>query len=217
MVDLKLITQAMSDLDEEALCKLLDEFVAQKPSEDDEAKVIQACQDGMGIVGDKFEKDEYFVGDLVYAEELLTKSVDTLKPVLSRTESQKTGKIILGTAQGDVHDIGKNIFQSMVEATGLEVYDLGVDQGGENFVKKIKEVQPDIIGISGLLTLSINSAIAVVDAIKAAGLRDDVKVIVDGNPMTKEACEHIGADAFTNQAEEGVIISEKWWKESLSQ
>lgn len=212
MVDLKLITQAMSDLDEEALCKLLDEFVAQKPSEDDAAKVIQACQDGMGIVGDKFEKDEYFVGDLVYAGELLTKSVDTLKPVLSGTEAKKTGKIILGTAQGDVHDIGKNIFKSMVEATGLEVYDLGVDQGGDNFVKKIKEVQPDIIGISGLLTLSINSAKAVVDAIKAAGLRDDVKVIVGGNPMTKEACEHIGADAFTTNAAEGAKICQRWVK-----
>lgn len=210
MVDLKPITKAMEELDEDTLFKLLDEFIAEKPSEDDAAKVIQACQDGMGIVGDKFEKDEYFVGDLVYAGELLTKSVDTLKPVLSKTETKKIGKIVLGTAQGDVHDIGKNIFKSMVEANGFEVYDLGVDQGGENFAKKIKEVAPDVVGISGLLTLSINSAKSVVDAIKAAGLRDEVKIIVGGNPMTKEACEHIGADAFTTNAAEGAKICQRW-------
>lgn len=212
MIDLKQITVAVEDLDEEMLTKLLDTFIAEKPGKEDAAKVIQACQEAMGNVGDKFESGEYFVGDLVFAGELLTKTVDMLKPILGGSISKKAGKIVLGTAQGDVHDIGKNIFKSMVEASGFEVYDLGVDQGGESYANKIKEVSPDIVGISGLLTLSINSAKNVVDEIKAAGVRDNVKIIVGGNPMTKEACEHIGADAFTTNAAEGSKICQRWVK-----
>ena len=98
----------------------------------------------------------------------------------------------------------------MAEAAGFEVYDLGIDQPVEAFVEKVKEVKPNIVGMSGVLTLALESMKDTVDALKEAGVRDDVKIIIGGNPVTKEACDHIGSDAFTTNAAEGVKISQKW-------
>ena len=111
---------------------------------------------------------------------------------------------------GDLHDIGKNIFRSMAEAAGFEVHDIGIDQPAEAFVNKVKEVNPEIVGMSGVLTLALESMKDTVDAFKAAGIRDNIKVIIGGNPVTKEACEQIGADAFTTNAAEGVKICQSW-------
>lgn len=212
MVDLKLVTKAMGELDEEQVLSVLQEFISKKPSEKEAAEVIQACQAGMGLVGEKYEKGDYFVGDLIFAGELLTQVVDILKPVLGGSGEKKTGKIVLGTVQGDLHDIGKNIFKSMAEAAGFEVYDLGVDQPVESFVKKVKEVNPDIVGMSGLLTLAKESMKHTVEGLKNAGIRDGIRIIIGGNLVTKETCEYVGADAYTTNAAEGVRICQGWVK-----
>lgn len=212
MVDLKKISELVGELEEDELLKVLNEFVSSNPSEEDAQKVVSACQEGMAKVGDLFEAGDYFVGDLIFAGELLTEAIDMLKPVIGSESAAKVGTMVIGTVHGDLHDIGKNIFKSMSEAAGFEVVDLGIDQPVSAFVDKAKELKPDIIGMSGVLTLALESMKDTVDALKEAGLRDDVKIIIGGNPVTKEACVHIGADAFTTNAAEGVKISQAWVK-----
>ncbi|KNZ69920.1 cobalamin B12-binding domain-containing protein [Thermincola ferriacetica] len=210
MVDLEKLTQAVGELDEEKVLAMLKEFVGTNPSGEEANKVVNACQQGMAIVGDLFEKGEYFVGDLIFAGELLTAAIDTLKPVLGGEKASKIGKIVLGTVEGDLHDIGKNIFASMAEAAGFEVYDLGIDVPADKFVEKVKEIKPQILGMSGVLTLALDAMKKTVDAVKEAGLRDDIKIIIGGNPVTDDACKQIGADAFTTNAAEGVKICQGW-------
>jgi methanogenic corrinoid protein MtbC1 len=210
MIDLKLLTEAVGDLDEEKLLGLLNDFVATNPSEEEAQAVVNACQQGMAKVGDLVESGEYFVGDLIFAGELLTQSIEILKPVIGSGSGTKVGKMVIGTVEGDLHDIGKNIFRSMSEAAGFEVYDLGIDVKPSAFVQKAKEVQPDIIGLSGVLTLALESMKKTVDEFKAAGQREGVKIIIGGNPVTQEASAQIGADAFTTNAAEGVKICQSW-------
>ncbi|KPU42477.1 methionine synthase [Oxobacter pfennigii] len=212
MVDLKALTALIGELDEEKVLEVLKSFVATNPSEEEAQKVVAACQSGMAIVGELYEKGEYFVGDLIFAGELLTNAINTLKPVLGTDSSANVGSIVLGTVAGDLHDIGKNIFKSMSEAAGFVVYDLGIDQPASAFIEKVKEVKPVAVGMSGVLTLALEAMKDTVDALKEAGLRDSVKIIIGGNPVTKEACEQIGADAFTTNAAEGVKICQGWVK-----
>jgi Predicted cobalamin binding protein len=208
MLDLKVLTQALGDLEEDQVMDLLKEFAATNPSEEEALEAVGACQAGMGIVGQMFENGEYFVGDLIFAGELLTEAINVLKPALGGSGSTIIGTILLGTVHGDLHDIGKNIFRSMSEAAGFEVVDIGIDVAVEEFVSKAKEVKPQIIGMSGVLTLAIDSMKETVDALKEAGA--DAKIIIGGNPVTKEACEYIGSDAFTTNAAEGVKICQGW-------
>ncbi len=212
MFNAEQLKQAVGELDEEKVLAMLREFVATNPSQEEAQQAVAACQSGMAIVGDLFEKEEYFVGDLIFAGELLTNAIEILKPVLGSASSKKIGKIVLGTVAGDLHDIGKLIFKSMAEAAGFEVFDLGIDQPPANFVNKVREVKPEIVGMSGVLTLALEAMKDTVDALKEAGLRDSIKIIIGGNPVTKEACEQIGADAFTTNAAEGVKICQGWVK-----
>ncbi|NBJ16624.1 MAG: cobalamin-binding protein [Dehalobacter sp. 4CP] len=206
------LTKALGELDEQKVDDLLNEFLAANPTEEEAKIAVAACQAGMGTVGDLFEKGEYFVGDLIFAGELLTATMDRLKTVLDSGSSEKTGKIVLGTVFGDLHDIGKNIFRSMAEAAGFEVYDLGIDQPVSAFVEKVREVKPDIVGMSGVLTPALTSMKDTVDGLKAAGLRDQVKIIIGGNPVSESSCKMIGADAFTDNAAVGVNICKGWVK-----
>ncbi|WP_213973727.1 cobalamin B12-binding domain-containing protein [Tepidanaerobacter acetatoxydans] len=210
MTDWKNLTEAVGELDEEQVLRILEEFIASDPTEEEAQNAIAACQSGMNIVGDRFEAGEYFVGDLIFAGELLSQAIEKLKPIIGSAGEQKIGTIVLGTVHGDLHDIGKNIFRSMAEAAGFEVYDLGIDQPVEAFVEKVKEVKPDIVGMSGVLTLALEAMKETVDGLKEAGLRDTARIIIGGNPVTKEVCEHVGADAWTTNAAEGVKICQRW-------
>lgn len=210
MLDLKVLTQAVGDLEEELVMDILKEFVDSNPTEPEAQEAIAACQSGMAVVGDLFEKGEYFVGDLIFAGELLTESINLLKPVLGSGETAVAGTIVLGTVHGDLHDIGKNIFKSMSEAAGFEVVDLGIDVAPELFVQTAKEKKGCIIGMSGVLTLAIDAMKETIDLIKAEGI--DAKIIIGGNPVTKESCEIVGADQYTTNAAEGVKICQGWVK-----
>ncbi len=213
MVDLKILTNAIGELDEEKALSLLTEFIASNPSEEEAQAAVNACQQGMKVVGDLYEKSEYFVGDLIFAGELLSSAINTLKPVLASENKSNVGTIILGTVHGDLHDIGKNIFKTMAEAAGFVVHDLGIDLPASAFVEKLKETGPAIVGLSGVLTLALDAMKQTVDLLKEEGLRDNVKVIIGGNPVSVEACKHIGADAFTTNAAEGVKICQGWYSE----
>jgi dimethylamine corrinoid protein len=212
MVDLKLVTKAMGELEEEQVMTALEGFMASNPTEEEAMKVVGACQQGMSRVGDLFDQGEYFVGDLIFAGELLNSAIKTIKPALQGKSSAKVGTIVLGTVQGDVHDIGKNIFKSLAESAGFEIYDLGIDASPESFVDKVKEVKADIVGMSGVLTLASESMKRTVDSLKKAGLKDGVKIIIGGNLVNSDVCQHVGADAFTTNAAEGEKICQGWVK-----
>lgn len=209
-MELKQLTQNLGDLHEDQVMEFLTDFVKINPTEREVDEVIQACQAGMAIVGDRFERGDYFVGDLIFAGELMTESMDILKPVIKKDKKGKIGVMVLGTVHGDLHDIGKNIYRGMAEAVGFEVHDIGIDQRPEAFIAKIKEVNPQVVGMSGVLTLALEAMKTTVDALKEAGLRDGLKIIIGGSPVNKEACEYIGADAFTTNATEGVRIAEEF-------
>lgn len=204
------ITSAVGELDEDKLFLLIDEYLAVEPSEAKAQEVIASCQEGTKIVGERYHMGEYFVGDLIFAGELLTEVIDLLKPLILHESNVHIGKILLGTVQGDLHDIGKNIFKGMCEAAGFKVYDIGIDQKVSTFVQKVREIKPDIVGMSGVLTLAIDAMKETVDALIEAGLRKDIKIIVGGNPLSLESATYIGADAYSVNANEGVQICKDW-------
>ena len=207
----QVIADALGELEEEEFLDSIKELLEADPSAENAEQIVNACALGMEKVGEYFEQDEYFVGELIYAADILQNGFELLNPYLSDEEaSKKLGTMVIGTATGDLHDIGKNIFRSMMEAAGFAVHDLGVDVKPEVFVEKVKEVKPNIVGISGLLTLSLDTMGDVINALKEAGLRDDIKVIIGGNPVTEAAMNRVGADAFSTNASTGVKQCKEW-------
>jgi len=162
-------------------------------------------------VGQRFASSEYFIPDLVYSGEILKAVTELVKPKLTKTaESKKLGKIVFGTVAGDIHDIGKDIVVFMLEVNDFEVHDLGVDVPAQKFVEKIKETGASIVGLSGFLALAFDSMKETVEAIKAAGLRDKVKVMIGGGQMSDEIKNYTGADAYGKDAMTGVSLAKKW-------
>jgi methanogenic corrinoid protein MtbC1 len=210
MVDVANLKQIVGELDEEGVNKILDQFISSKPSGGDAQLVVGACQQGMEIVGSKYEKGEYFVGDLIFAGELLTASIEKLKPFLGSGGGASRGVVVLGTVEGDIHDIGKNIFKGMAEAAGFKVVDIGIDQKPEAFVAAVKENKAKIVGLSGVLTLSIDSMKKTVEALMGAGLREGVKITIGGNAVNEDARKYVGADAFSKNAAEAVKMCGAW-------
>ena len=205
MIDFENLAVAMGELDEDTVKEILEAI----DNEADAASAMEACQKGMDTVGKLFEEGEYFVGDLIYAGELMTDAVEVLKPYLAGAESTgaKT-KMILCTVKDDLHDIGKNIVRSMLEANGFEVLDLGIDCPAEKVVETAKAEGIKIVALSGVLTLALDSMKATVDAIKAAGL--ECKVIIGGAPVSAEACKNIGADEWAHSPQKTVHVCKSW-------
>jgi len=208
-MEIQELSRGIVDLDEAKAVQIINEFLASGPSDTDINQAIKACQEGMSEVGKRFESGEYFIAELVFAAEILKGIMELVRPRIGSSGVPTIGRIVLGTAKGDIHDIGKNIVRDMLEATGFEVYDVGVDVPYERFVDKVREVHPEIVGISGLLTFTIESMKGTVDAIKSAGLRDNLNIIIGGTPVTKAIATYVGADAFTTSAAGGVEICKK--------
>jgi len=201
MIDTAELKQALGDLEESKVETLIAEFAAGSPSSEETRLVVEACQQGMEIVGDNFETGVYFVGDLMYAAQIMTTSLETLKPLMSSGAGDAArGVMVLGTVAGDIHDIGKNIFKALAEAAGFEVVDIGIDQPASAFVDAVKANSPQIVGLSGVLTLSIASMKETIGALADSGLRDRVKVMIGGNAVSAEACEFVGADYWSKNA-----------------
>ncbi len=155
---------------------------------------------GMDVVGRKFRDNEIFVPEVLVAARAMNAGAELLKPLLADEGTQSPGKMVLGTVKGDLHDIGKNLVKMMVEGKGIEVIDLGVDVAPEAFVQAAIEHNADIIGCSALLTTTMPVMEEVVKAVEAAGLRDKVKIMIGGAPVTEEFCKAIGADYYTDDA-----------------
>jgi len=199
---------AMGELDEESVMKQLEGLKAGGGA--GAADALSACQAGMDIVGKKFETGEYFVADLIYAGELMSEAAAALKPFLSGRSGGGVGKMVLCTVKGDIHDIGKNIVKALLEADGIEVVDLGVDIAPEAIVEAVKANGARVLALSGVLTLAIDAMRDTIKALAAAGLRDSVKVIVGGAPITADYSRMIEADAWSLSAIEGVGICHQW-------
>ena len=156
--------------------------------------------DGMSIIGEKFKNNEVFVPEVLIAARAMNQGVALLKPLLAEAGVKASGKVCIGTVQGDLHDIGKNLVKLMLEGKGLEVIDLGTDVSPETFVKMAVEQNCQIICCSALLTTTMGVMADVVKAAEAAGIRDKVKIMIGGAPVNEAFCEQIGADAYTSDA-----------------
>ena len=174
-------------------------------------KILDDARRAVEIVGKRFADSQYFIPDLVYSGEILKEITDMVKPKLTKAaEVKRVGKVIIGTVAGDIHDIGKDIVVFMLDVNGFEVYDLGVDVPAQKFVDKIKESGAPVVGLSGFLALAFDSMKETVEAIKAAGLRDKVKVMIGGGQVSEEIKKYTGADAYGKDAMAGVTLAKKW-------
>ena len=156
--------------------------------------------DGMSIIGEQFKNNEVFVPEVLIAARAMNAGVQTLKPYLNAEEMPFAGRVCLGTVQGDLHDIGKNLVKMMLEGKGLEVIDLGTDVAPETFVETARKEGCKVICCSALLTTTVNVMGDVVKALEAAGLRDEIKIMIGGAPVTEAFCQQIGADLYTVDA-----------------
>jgi len=174
--------------------------------------VLDASQQAMAIVGDHYDKKEYFLPELIIAGDMLQTIGEMVKPWLQGAAAavEVRGKVVLGTVAGDIHDIGKDIVGFMLEVNNFQVHDIGVDASSAAFVEAIKEVQPDVVGMSGFLTLGYDQMRRTVEAIKEAGLRDEVKIMIGGAIMDDGAAAYAGADAYGADASAAVKLVQSW-------
>ena len=155
---------------------------------------------GMNIIGGKFKRNEVYVPEVLIAARAMNAGLLPLRPLLVTAGVKATGVVVLGTVKGDLHDIGKNLVKMMMEGKGLEVHDIGVDVPSDKFVQAVKEHKADIVACSALLTTTMNEMKGVVEALKAAGLRENLTIMVGGAPVTDSFCKSIGADLYSPDA-----------------
>jgi 5-methyltetrahydrofolate--homocysteine methyltransferase len=170
---------------------------------------------GITIVGEKYEKGEYFLTELVGAGEIMKEGMEEISPFLNSKDVKPVGKIVIGTVSGDLHDIGKNIVKMLLTSVGFAVHDLGVDVSADRFVEEVKTIEPDIVAMSALLTTTMNSMKTTVEELRKAGLRNKVRIIIGGAPVTEEFGREIGADAAAMDAGQGVRICRQWMQGSV--
>jgi methanogenic corrinoid protein MtbC1 len=197
------------DLRETEVLKLVKEKIE---SGEDAFSIAETCKNALIKIGDLFSKKEYFLSELVMSGEIFKEVMEILEPKLvgSGNEGKKIGKIVIGTVKGDIHDLGKNIMIGTLKGNGFEVYDLGVDVPPEKFVESVKEVEPDILGLSCVISVGWDSLKETVESLKREGLRDNVKVILGGGGVDEEVANFVGADAVVKDAIEGVEQCKRW-------
>jgi dimethylamine corrinoid protein len=215
MFNFEKLKTSMGELNQEIVFQMIEEVM--RDGGTDAGKAMAACQEGMSIVGSLFESGEYYVADLIFAGELMTQAIEMLKPALTQSFGANLGKMILCTVQNDIHDIGKNVVKATLGSGGFNVIDLGVDVAPDAIVKAAQENDIRIIGLSGVLTLAIDSMKATVEAFKAAEMRQGVKIIIGGAPVSEEYCELVGADAWSLNAFEGFRICRDWVEDHMGE
>jgi 5-methyltetrahydrofolate--homocysteine methyltransferase len=203
------LINAIADKREEEALKLVEDMLAQG---EDPQLVLDASREAMVIVGQRFEKGTYFLPELVFTGEMLGKIAEIVKPRLQVKESvgEPLGKIVIGTVAGDIHDIGKDIVTFLLDVNNFDVHDLGIDVPIQEFVDTIKKVKPEIVALSGFLTLAYDSMRDTVQAIKDAGLRDDIKIMIGGGQMDDRVSTYVGADAYGADATVAVKLAKAW-------
>ena len=202
------LTKALADLEEKEAIRIAKEWL---DSGKDPNMILDESRKGMETVGKRFAEGSYFLPELIYSGEILKSISEIVKPKLKQeVTTERKGKVIVGTVAGDIHDIGKDIVVFMLDINGYEVFDLGVDVPTEKFVEKIKETGAPVVALSGFLTLAFDSMKETVEAIKKAGLRDKVKIMIGGGQIDEEIQKYTGADAYGRDAMAGVALADKW-------
>jgi 5-methyltetrahydrofolate--homocysteine methyltransferase len=166
----------------------------------------------MTLIGDRYDAGEYFLPELILAGDMMKQLGELVKPMLGDNVKQgkHLGRVVIGTVAGDIHDIGKDVVTFMLDANNFEVHDLGVDVSETTFVEKVKSLQPDVVGLSGFLTLAFDQMKATIDAIGKAGVREQIKIMIGGSIMNEEAAEYVGADAYGADASAAVKLTQSW-------
>jgi methanogenic corrinoid protein MtbC1 len=177
----------------------------------DPLAIVRSCSAAMEVIGKRFEAGEYFLPELMLAGELVEQISDLVKPTLHGSGAQtRKGTIVLGTVKGDIHNIGKDIVAFLLDVNGFGVHDLGVNVDPAVFVKAIQDYKPAVVGLSGLLTVAYDSMKSTVNAIEAADLRDQVKIMIGGAQVSETIRQYAGADAFGQDAMAGVRLAKQW-------
>ena len=205
----KQLVQQIADMQEEEAVKLAR---AMLDSGYDPVQLLAHCREAMELVGKRYEEGEYFLPELMLAGEMLKAIGDMAKPLIKQdgAAAKTAGTVIIGTVEGDLHDIGKNIVTFMLEINGFKVIDLGIDVPIANFVDSIKEHKPQVVGLSGFLTLAFDAMKKTVEAIREAGLRDNIKIMIGGGQVDDTIRNYTGADAFGLNAMEAVSLCKQW-------
>jgi len=202
------LVKTLADLKEKEALKIVEDRLSVG---EDPLKILDDARRAVEIVGKRFADGEYFIPELVYSGEVLKAINDMVKPKIAKGgEVKRAGKVIIGTVAGDIHDIGKDIVVFMLDVNGFEVLDLGIDVPAQKFVDKIKESGAPVVGLSGFLTLAFDSMKETVEAIKKAGLRDKVKIMIGGGQIDDQVKSFSGADAYGKDAMEAVKLARGW-------
>jgi methanogenic corrinoid protein MtbC1 len=188
--------------------RIVDEML--KRGEDPNA-ILDLSSEAMQVVGERYQEGTYFLPELIMSGEVLKKIGEILKPHLAakQDETKKLGKVVLGTVRGDIHDIGKDIVGFMLEVNGFEVIDLGIDQPEATFVQAVKEHKPQVLALSGFLSVAFDSMKSTIEEVEAAGLRTDLKVIIGGGQMDETVRKYTGADAYGDDAMAAVAFAKE--------
>ncbi len=206
----KQLVTAISEINEDEAIRIAQEMIDKGGNPSD---VLASCQEGMRIVGENYEKGDYFLPELIMSGEIVQRISEIVKPKLAAMKSggpARKGKVVLGTVRGDIHDIGKDIVRFMLDVNGFEVHDLGVDVPEDKFVKAVKEVQPSVVALSGFLTLAYDSMRSTIQALDKAGLRKNVKIMIGGGQITERVREYTAADAYGADAVAAVRLATEW-------
>ena len=197
------IAQSLANLDSEALQSAVNEALQNKISPQE--IIREGMSRGMAIVGERYERGDYFLSELIMAGVTMKEGMALVEPHLKDQITETKGKILIGTVEGDLHDIGKNIVATMLKSAEFEVHDLGVDVPPKTFVEKSRELKPDIVALSALLSVTISKVKETIDALVESSLRKNLKVLVGGSCLNEKISKEVGADAFGHDAWDGVI------------
>ena len=199
---MKSLADALELLDEKEVLKQVE---ALKQESVPALDIIRDLQEGMRSVGKRFESGEYFLSELIMSAEIFKSAIGLLKDaLLENAVEPEHGSLVLGTVAGDIHDVGKNIVGAILGCNGFDVVDLGVNVPPDRFVQSIREHRPKIVGLSCLLTTAFDGMLKTVKAIEEAGLRDEIRIVIGGAPVTQATCDYVGADAFCVNANTAV-------------
>jgi dimethylamine corrinoid protein len=201
------LAQALGDLDEATAVRLVEEKLAAGEAA---LSILEELQAGMTVVGERFEGGEYFLSELIYAADIFKQAGAPLQEGLKSAPPKKLGTMVLGTVKNDIHDFGKDIVSTVMSSNGIQVVDLGVNVEHQAFVTAIREHQPELVGMSCLLTTVFDDMKEAISTIKAAGLRDQVKILIGGGPVDQATADYVGADVYCRTAQDGVATAKKF-------
>lgn len=203
------LINAIAEMNEQEALKIAAQMLEKGT---DPHEVLSAATEAMGLIGERYDHGEYFLPELLLAGEIMKQIGELVKPKLagSAVQQKPLGKVVIGTVAGDIHDIGKDVVSFILEVNNFEVHNLGVDTPASKFVEKIKEVNAQVVGMSGLLTPAFDQMKKTVAAIKEAGLREKVKIMIGGAVMNDDVAKYAGADAYGKDATSAFKLAKSW-------